>query len=495
MLDPTVMDDLSVSSKIEAHLLQHPGVNEVMVRQENGTNPKFAAFVVPDFSALGGDPLVDRWKKIYEVTYSAGPAAPSFVGWASSYTRRPMPDAEMQEWLQATVTRIQSLKPHKILEIGCGVGLLVQQLAPSVAEYVATDISGPAVDRLRQWVRGRQEFKHVDASRRCATDLGHLQAAHFDTVILNSVVQYFPNIDYLRTVLRDAVKLVRPGGRVFVGDIRNLRLLRIFHSAVQLNRAPPALTARELRKRIARVISQEIELVIDPAFFTNLAEQNSSISSVDVQLRRGSSQNELTRYRYDAILHVGGEQKVPCQTECKSWQELDESLTSLETLLHHRHPSALRIVSIPNRRLSIDAAAAAAIEAADDHLTVERLREQMSSPSNMGADPHELWALGELHGYEARVGWSSIQFPTHFDVEWVDRTAGWVPLKAALPADRISEYSNNPLENSLSYRFTEQLRQYLLDRVPEAMIPSEWTILRNLPRTPDGVSKQALRGL
>jgi len=58
-----------------------------------------------------------------------------------------------------------------------------------------------------------------------------------DTVILNSVVQYFPNIDYLRLVLERAVDLVSPGGRIFVGDVRPFGLLRVFHSSVQLARA------------------------------------------------------------------------------------------------------------------------------------------------------------------------------------------------------------------------------------------------------------------
>ena len=39
---------------------------------------------------------------------------------------------------------------------------------------------------------------------------------------LNSVIQYFPDLDYLMTVLEGAVESVRPGGAVFVGDVRSL---------------------------------------------------------------------------------------------------------------------------------------------------------------------------------------------------------------------------------------------------------------------------------
>ena len=40
----------------------------------------------------------------------------------------------------------------------------------------------------------------------------------FDTVIINSVVQYFPSLEYLTKVLDGAIKATKPGGAIFVGD-------------------------------------------------------------------------------------------------------------------------------------------------------------------------------------------------------------------------------------------------------------------------------------
>ena len=45
------------------------------------------------------------------------------------------------------------------------------------------------------------------------------------------MVQYFPDLDYLLAVLTAAVKTVKQGS-VFLGDIRNLRLLEAFHASV-----------------------------------------------------------------------------------------------------------------------------------------------------------------------------------------------------------------------------------------------------------------------
>ena len=61
-----------------------------------------------------------------------------------------------------------------------------------------------------------------------------LPAGHFDTVVLNSVVQYFPSAGYLLDVLDKVLGLLVPGGAVYMGDVRNLALLREFATGVAL---------------------------------------------------------------------------------------------------------------------------------------------------------------------------------------------------------------------------------------------------------------------
>src|SRR5690606_37469914 len=119
----------------------------------------------------------------------------SFVGWNSSYTGLPIPEVEMQEWLAGAVARVRALKPKRILEIGCGMGLMLQHLAPGCERYVGTDCSAAALGQLLQWVNGRGDLGHVELQQRAATDLKDLRGG-FDTIVVNSVVQYFPDIDY-----------------------------------------------------------------------------------------------------------------------------------------------------------------------------------------------------------------------------------------------------------------------------------------------------------
>ena len=71
-----------------------------------------------------------------------------------------------------------------------------------------------------------------------------------DLVILNSVVQYFPDMDYLLGVLSEAVRVTRRGGHVFVGDVRSLPLLEAYHASVQLYKAPGRGRMEDIRRRM-----------------------------------------------------------------------------------------------------------------------------------------------------------------------------------------------------------------------------------------------------
>ena len=99
------------------------------------------------------------------------------------------------------------------------------------------------------------------------TELADYAGAEFDLVVVNSVAQYFPDVDYLLRVLEGAAAALRPGGRIFVGDVRSLPLAGAFHASVELARAPEGLPAEQLRARVRRGMAEEQELLLDPALF------------------------------------------------------------------------------------------------------------------------------------------------------------------------------------------------------------------------------------
>src|SRR5205807_2353958 len=83
-----------------------------------------------------------------------------------------------------------------------------------------------------------------------ALDLAKIPLAVIDTAILNSVVQYFPTQQYLRDVIEQLVQGIRSGGALFIGDVRSLMLLKLFHTSVQMAQGNDSSTCGELRNRI-----------------------------------------------------------------------------------------------------------------------------------------------------------------------------------------------------------------------------------------------------
>ncbi|MFI6985632.1 amino acid adenylation domain-containing protein [Embleya sp. NPDC050154] len=467
--------------EIEHALAGHPGVAQaaVVLRENEQGEKQLVGYVVPRPDAAPADAgaQVDEWRHLYDDNYAGSGdevLGEDFGGWNSSYTGEPIPLEQMLEWQDAAVAQVLRYAPRRVLEIGVGSGLLLGKIVGEVEEYWGTDISATVVDRVRAQAEQAGYGDRVRLSAQPADDVSGLPRGRFDTVVLNSVVQYFPSIEYLDQVLRQVMELLVPGGRVIVGDVRNATTRRLLLTAVQYAENPHA-SHEELRRLVEKALLAEQELVIAPEWFTEWA--GGDPVAVDIRLKPGRAQNELTRHRYEVVLHkqpadvldLAGVRSVP-------WGGQSADLADLA---RHADPAQgpVRVSGIPNARLVEEVAVTVAAGLLDS-----------ASPPGAPVDPQDLLRWARENGRDAILTWSGEDARCFEAVLLPERqirprtvSGSFVPTGAG---GRM--WANAPaLARSIGALLVE-LPEYLRGRLPDYMLPTAIVPLSALPLTPSG---------
>ena len=498
------------TGEIETTLNQHPTVKETVVvaREDNPANKRLVAYIVPETEATNSNSelsntQVNSWQQIYnQQIYSqlSEVKDPFFNtrGWLSNYDNQPIPEAQMRLWAKDIVSQVLAHQPQRVWEIGCGTGMLLFQIAPHVQAYYGTDISRASVEYVQQLLLQQPEkYAHVSLEQKRAEDKTQIAENSFDVVILNSIIQHFPSIEYLLQVIENSIRAVKPGGMIFLGDIRSLPLMKAFHTTVQLHQATPALSVQQLRQNIDREIWEETELLLSPELFVALKEQYPEISHVQIRLQRGSELNELNKYRYSVLLHIQAKPKTIISPPVE--QGAGMSYEDISTYLQQKQPESICFSGLVNSRVENDLLAVELLSHTEPQLNVQQLRQKIQEQPITGIDPEKLYQLSASMEYSLELCWSAQGGAGYMDAVFVRRELAaegivLTPLTQKSVVERNwHRYVNNPLVSQVAKQLIPQWREYLEERLPEYMMPSGYVVLSQLPLTANGkIDRKAL---
>lgn len=137
----------------------------------------------------------------------------------------------------------------KVLDVGCGNGLIAKEIRRHSSEVVGCDYSTTILSR-----RSRDAVHYVS----CEASQLPFRDDVFDKCLSYSVFHYFPNLEHAELVIRELKRVGKPKVRIFVGDLPNLVSLILVTFLRRRGSLILSVWAYHFVKNIPKVISEEV---------------------------------------------------------------------------------------------------------------------------------------------------------------------------------------------------------------------------------------------
>ncbi|EUC26664.1 hypothetical protein COCCADRAFT_113692, partial [Bipolaris zeicola 26-R-13] len=496
--------------EVEHAMLTYGAVRDVavVVREQQSEEIEMVGFVTARSDDSTGQNQANDQVEVWETHFEESTYADikaigqsaighDFMGWTSMYDGNEINKTDMQEWLDDTMrTLLDSQTPGRVLEIGTGTGMILFNLGEGLQSYVGLDPSKSAAAFVNNAIQSIPSL--VDRAKvhvGTATDVGRFDELHPDLVIVNSVSQYFPTPEYLKEVV-DTLVSIRGVKRLFFGDVRSYATNRQFLAARALHTLDAKANRYNVLKKIAEMEECEEELLIDPAFFTELTcRLPYRVKHVEILPKRMQATNELSAYRYAAVIHVRDTDE-PAQyahpINQDSWIDFVASrldrLSLLRLLQNASGSRPIAISNIPYSKTITEKHIVMSLDDMDNDVGadgqrvldgpawISAVRSRAESCASLSAT--DIVQLGEQAGFRVELSWAR-QWSQKGGLDAVfhhyPSTKEGARVMIQFPTDykgRVSaRFTNRPLRKVQNRQLETQIRERLQTVLPPYMIP------------------------
>jgi len=145
---------------------------------------------------------MNYWKEIWT---KKGLASTTNLTWLDGFEDSPLNPKEIANWI---IKELNIKSSDKVLEVGCGAGMLAQYIAPK-CNYIGIDFSKSLLEKHIKLIHNFVIYSE-------ANDIP-FKDKYFDKSFSYSVFHYFPNKEYSKKALNEMKRTTK--SKILVGDV------------------------------------------------------------------------------------------------------------------------------------------------------------------------------------------------------------------------------------------------------------------------------------